>query len=116
MKLIPVWNKLRRAREEVVPIQSGPHTSNHLEGWHNCLKRVLRKAHLNLFEVVEIPKNEHAASEEAIEQWAGGEGLAISEEKLYNMKIATIKRLKTEFTNVIRSLDAFVNSLSHSVV
>ena len=28
----------------------------------------------------------------------------------------TIKRLKTEFTNGIRSLDAFVNSLSHCVV
>ena len=44
-----------------------------------------------------------------------GEGLAISEEKLYNMKIPS-RDLKIEFSNVIRSLDAFVNSLSHSVV
>ena len=47
------------------------HQQSFLEGWHNCLKRVSRKAHPNLFEVVAILKKEQAASEVAIEQLAG---------------------------------------------
>ena len=42
---------------------------NHLKGWHNRLKRVLRKAHPNLLELL---KKKQAASEVAIEQLAGG--------------------------------------------
>ena len=69
------------------------------------MKRVLRKAHPNLFEVVEILKKEQGASEVAIEQLAGGGKIR---SKLIQHE-DTIKRLKTEFTNGIRSLDAFVN-------
>ena len=108
-------NFRKRAREDVVPIPSGPHTNNHLEGWHNHLKRVTRKAHPNLFEVVEILKKEPAASEEAIEQLAGG-GTIRSKRRRVVQYEDTIKKLKTEFTNGMRSLDAFVNSLSHCVV
>ena len=43
------------------------------------MKRVSRKAHPNLFEVVEILKKEQAASEVAIEQLLEGEGLDLSE-------------------------------------
>ena len=57
------------------------------------MKRVLRKAHLNLFEVVEIPKNEQAASEEAIEQWAGGGRISYKRRKVVQHE-DTIKRLK----------------------
>ena len=32
----------------------GPQTNNHLEGWHNWLKRVARKAHPNFYELIEI--------------------------------------------------------------
>ena len=48
------------------------HITQSFRGGHNCLKRVSRKTHPNLFEVVEIPKKEQAASEVAIEQLAGG--------------------------------------------
>ena len=33
---------------------SGPRTNNHLEGWHNRMKRIARKAHPNLYEVLEL--------------------------------------------------------------
>ena len=33
---------------------SGPRTNNHLEGWHNRLKRIVRKAHPNFYEVLEL--------------------------------------------------------------
>ena len=31
----------------------GPHTNNHVEGWHNHLKKMARKVHPNLFEFIE---------------------------------------------------------------
>ena len=56
-------------------------------------------------------KKEQAATEVAIEQLAGGGRIrkVVQHED-------TIKRLKAEFANGVRSLDAFVNSLSHCVV
>ena len=39
----------------VYETDSGSHrTNNHVDGWHNKLKRVARKAHPNVFELVEI--------------------------------------------------------------
>ena len=79
------------------------------------MKRVSRKAHPNLFEVVAILKKEPAATEVAIEQLAGGGRIRSKRRKVVQHE-DTIKRLKAEFTNGVRSLDAFVNSLSHCVV
>ena len=39
---------------------SSPRTNNYLEGWHNKLKRIARKAHPNVFELVEIFKQEQS--------------------------------------------------------
>ena len=49
------------------------------------MKRVSKKAHPNLFEVVAILKKEQAATEVA-NSWLVGEGLDLSEEKLCNTK------------------------------
>ena len=56
------WNYFNR---------DGPHTNNHVEGWHNRLKKISRKAHPNLFEFIEVIQNEHAAAEVTIEQLSG---------------------------------------------
>ena len=34
-----------------------PRTNNNLEGWHDKLKRIARKAHVNIYEIVLIFKN-----------------------------------------------------------
>ena len=47
----------------------GPRTNNHVEGWHNHLKKL---AHPNLFEFVEVIQKEQAATEVTIEQLSGG--------------------------------------------
>ena len=39
---------------------SSPRTNNYLEGWHNKLKQITRKAHPNVFELVEIFKQEQS--------------------------------------------------------
>ena len=36
----------------------GPRTNNHIEGWHSRLKRVIGKAHPNIYELVEVVKEE----------------------------------------------------------
>ena len=47
---------------------SSPRTNNHLEGWHNKLKRIARNARPNVFELVEIFKQEQSDTEVSIAQ------------------------------------------------
>ncbi|XP_041378731.1 uncharacterized protein LOC121391033 [Gigantopelta aegis] len=51
---------------------SSPRTNNHLEGWHNKLKRIARKAHPNVFELVKIFKQEQSSTEVSIAQLEAG--------------------------------------------
>ena len=51
---------------------TGPRTNNHLEGWHNRMKRISRKAHPNLYEILELFQREQAATEVAIQQLEAG--------------------------------------------
>ena len=37
-----------------------PRANNHIEGWHSCLKKVVGKAHTNIYEIIEIFKKEEA--------------------------------------------------------
>ena len=64
--------------------------------------------------MVELLKKEQAAREVAIEQLAGGGKIRSKRGKVVHED--TIKKLKAEITNGVRSLDAFVNGLSHCVV
>ena len=47
---------------------SSPRINNHLEGWHNKLKQITRKAHPNVFELVEIIKQQQSDNEVSIAQ------------------------------------------------
>ena len=47
-------------------------TNNHLEGWHNRLKRLVGKAHLNVYEFVEVIQKEQTATEVSITQLEAG--------------------------------------------
>ena len=41
----------------------GPHTTNHIEGWHNKLKKKVSHAHPNIYTLINTFKNIHAANE-----------------------------------------------------
>ena len=41
----------------------GPRTNNNLEGWHNKVKKIAGKSHVNIFEMVELFKIEQASTE-----------------------------------------------------
>ena len=32
---------------------NSPRTNNHIEGWHNKLKRIAKKSHPNMYEIIE---------------------------------------------------------------
>ena len=49
----------------------GPHTNNHVEGWHNRLKKMARKAHPYLFEFLEVIQKEQAATEVSYQDTGG---------------------------------------------
>ena len=47
-----------------------PRINNHLEGWHNKLKKITIKSHVNVFEIVEAFNHEQAHTEVSIAQLA----------------------------------------------
>ena len=46
----------------------GPHTNNHLKGWHNRLNKIVGKPHPNLFELVRTFQQEEASTHMTILQ------------------------------------------------
>ncbi|KAJ8304337.1 hypothetical protein KUTeg_017920 [Tegillarca granosa] len=48
----------------------GPRTTNHLEGWHNKLKKQVRCAHPNIFNLLKFLKQIQAANEVTMIQYA----------------------------------------------
>ncbi|XP_071145035.1 uncharacterized protein [Mytilus edulis] len=59
----PTWNHHQT---------EGPRTNNHLEGWHNKLKKRVKIAHPNIFEIINVLKKEQAANEVKKVQYAAG--------------------------------------------
>ena len=48
--------------------EEGPRTNNNLEGWHKQGQKIVRKIHLNIFDIVELFKKEQASTEDEIRQ------------------------------------------------
>ena len=94
---------------------SGPRTNNHLEGWHNRLKRIARKAHPNFYEVLELFQKEQAATEVTILQLQAG-GLHKAKRRKVIQREERIKLLKDELTNENRSIESYISAIRHCVV
>ncbi len=43
---------------------AGPHTSNHVEGWHSRLKKVVGKPHPNIYESIDVIKKRKTQPQE----------------------------------------------------
>ena len=85
---------------------SGPRTNNHLEGWHYHLNWLARIAHPNLFETIELIKNEQASTEVQMNQLAA-RGQPRPKKKLLAKHDDQVKRLAAEFSNEQKTLDSF---------
>ena len=51
---------------------TGPHTNNHVKGWHSRLSKVVGKAHANVYELVDVIKREEATSKLKLQQYKSG--------------------------------------------
>lgn len=76
----------------------GPRTNNHLEGWHNKLKKRVKTAHPNIFKIVSEFQKEQAANEVKIVQYAAG-GQKRKRMKKYREVEERLDTLKAELQN-----------------
>jgi len=95
---------------------SSPRTNNHLEGWHNMLKRIARKPHLNVFKLVEIFKQEQSDTEVSIAQLDTGSQPPKRAKKSVD-KHKKIEELKSRFSQDQISLEEYVRGISaHTLI
>ena len=89
----------------------GTRTNNHVEGWHNRLKKVVGKAHPNVFEIVETFKKEQASTEVSIAQLATG-AAPTRRNRRATERNKKIEELKTRFTANSLTLDEYLSGVS----
>ena len=87
---------------------SGPRTNNHLEGWHNRMKGIARKAHPNLYEVLELFQREQAATEVTIQQLEAG-GVRKAKRRKVVQREEKIKSLQHEPTTGERKINSYLS-------
>ena len=88
-----------------------PRTNNHLEGWHNKLKRITRKSHPNIYEIVTIFKQEQAFTKVSIAQLASGATLT-RRAKVNIQRDNKIHKLKEDFFANLITLGEYLQGLS----
>lgn len=72
----------------------------HIEGWHNRLKRISRKAHPNLYEVLELFQREEAASRVTVIQLEAGGARKAKRRKVVQRE-ERIQALKDELCVIV---------------
>ena len=86
-------------------------TNNHVEAWHSKLKKVLRKAHRNVFELVEVFQREQAVVEVTISQLESG-GRPRQRSSRLQEKERKIQEVKQRFSNNTITLEEYVRAIS----
>ena len=79
-------------------MEDGPRTNNNLEGWHNKVKKIAGKSHLNIFEMVELFRLEQASTEVGLRQLMTGGALRSVPPKQRN-KERRLKKIQEKFDN-----------------
>ena len=70
----------------------GSPTNSHLEGWHNRLKRIVKKSHPNIYELIDVFKREQAATEVTCQQLETG--VILPPWKKYRQLEQRVQRIK----------------------
>ena len=91
---------------------AGPRTNNDLESWHNRLNRLAMKAHPNFFEMIELLKNEEAATEVSIMQLRSG-ALPRPKKKRTAQNNRKSRRLKRKFNKGKVSAEDYIRSIGY---
>ena len=90
---------------------NSPRINNNIESWHNKRKRVARKAHANVYELIEIFKQELAHTEVSTAQLATG-SQPPKRAKKFIAKDKRIEELKKRFCQDTISLGEYVGAIS----
>jgi hypothetical protein len=81
----------------------GPRTTNHLEDWHNKLKKHLQHPHPNIFNLIKLLKHEEAINDMKMIQYAVGRKRVpkkrkyrqidhrLTEQRLHNKEISPVQ-------------------------
>ena len=86
-------------------------TNNHVEGWHSKLRKVVGKAHPNIFEIVRTFKVEQACVDVALAQMGAG-ARAPPQCRWTVDKNRRITELKRQFAANHLSLEAYIKGLA----
>lgn len=98
-----MWNHFRT---------SGPRTTNHLEGWHNKLNRLIQKAHPNVFQFLSVIQTEQAANEIKMLQLEGGIAPPQKRRKYRNVD-HRLSTLKEQLTDGRKTVIEYADSASY---
>ena len=79
------------------------------------MKRIARKAHPNLYEVLELFQREQAATEVTIQQLEAG-GIRTAKRRKVVQWEEKIKSLQHELTAGERTIDSYISAVRHCVV
>ena len=90
----------------------GPRTNNHVEGWHSRLKKVVGKAHPNVYEIIEVFQNEEATVRMKLLNFETGAAQAPRRRKVRDME-RRLRVLFARFKDGNVSIDDHLESVKH---
>lgn len=87
---VEIWNQFDNLH--------GVRTTNHLESWHNKIKRSITRSHPNIFRVIQIFKEQQRETEQTIQLLQAGGSCQLQRRK-YRVVTERLVRLKTRLEN-----------------
>ena len=92
----------------------GPRTNNRLEGWHSRLKRIVKKPHPNIYELIDVFRSEEAATNVTISQLTTGANPPPHKKK-YTAIDSRVEKLKDRMHNGQVSINDYIAAIGHIV-
>ncbi|XP_021370385.1 uncharacterized protein LOC110461289 [Mizuhopecten yessoensis] len=91
---------------------TGPRTTNHVEGWHSKVNRMCKHAHPNIYAIVKLLQKLQAADEVRMIQLPAG-GKSRPRKKKYRRLDERLTQLKDRFQNGHINVNTYADSASH---
>jgi len=92
----------------------GPRTNNSLEGWHGRLKIVIGKAHPNVYEFIQVIRDEQKMNEIRLVQYSAGQRLPPKKKKYQDLQ-RQLDVLKNRLERGDLDVVEFLDHVSHSI-
>ena len=91
---------------------NGPHTNNHLEGWHNRLNSFLGRRHPNIYQLMEFITKEQAVIDIEILQLQSG---ALAPPKMYIALECRIENLQQKYMSGELDMDEYLLRIANNL-